>query len=200
MFNKRRTCILQSVALVRHQKSDLTPCQLLLQTSQSLVTDDHDFQMQRSRTRQQSDSRSEGGLKDGPCCVTCLPFAATHRRTFGMSIVLPPFPSTTKGLMTPSPSHLTASNTGSGTVSHALRISSIRVDDKPSSFAQFLTSVDGQTMIPFSTVPLPGKGDCLRRVWRRAMHWSVLPARKRREEASDGTSRWGSLVSPVRRV
>jgi hypothetical protein len=107
--------------------------------------------------------------------VTCFPFAETHLLTAGMSSDLPPLPSTERGLMAPSPSHFTEKPVPF--LGQRDRREDTNRSSSPSSLPQFFTRLLGQTMIAFSIVGLPAVGDWRRSVWRRAMHWSVLPGR-----------------------
>lgn len=61
-----------------------------------------------------------------------------------------------------------------GNVSRVL-VDRISTNVLPSSFAQFLTRLEGQAMMHFSIVGLPARGLCFNRVHRSAMHWRVLP-------------------------
>lgn len=89
-----------------------------------------------------------------------FPLETHHCRTSLMRGAPVTLPSIARGQTAPSPSHLTG--LGQREVE--------RGENVPSSFAQFLTSEEGQTTIALSMVPFPESGDCLRSVQSSVMH------------------------------
>ena len=78
--------------------------------------------------------------------VTALPLAIHHCFSCWVSSVFVAFPSMANGVTASFPSHLT------------------------SSFAQFLTKLEGQAMTHFWIVGFPASGDCLSKVHMSVIH------------------------------
>ncbi len=97
--------------------------------------------------------------------TTARPLAIDHCFSCETSSAFEALPSMAKGLIASFPSHLTVHS----------QSENITLDpsvDVPSSFAQFLTRLDGQAITHFCIVDLPASGDCLSKVHINAIHCS----------------------------
>jgi hypothetical protein len=159
------TGIFESVPFIAQQKSDTTLRQVDRQCSQRLVRHNHNLILTYCSDHAPEIS-NEANI---PGCVTFRPHAAAHWATFSCNTVLPPLPSIANGVIESLPSHL------SNDRNMFSRLMGNSGMNPPSSFAQFLTKLEGQAMTHFSIEGLPGWGDCLSNVHRRAMHCSVFP-------------------------
>lgn len=178
------------MTFISEQQPNLCTPQFIRQSSQLLIRNDHDcFQREHLHQNLLSIDRWRE-VSDEPGVTTPFPLVEHHWRIWRKRASPVTFPSTARGITAPSPNHLT-------TISQITpSVSSMTIDcegerDVPNSFAQFLTSEEGQTTIALSIACFPGKGDCRSRVHINAIHWSYTQGgsesaketrEKRREE------------------